>query len=122
MYPVIPLLRQLHKEDKLNAVQEQLLAPRMPAEELYDLENDPYEITNLAASNDPEHRRVLQQLRGALDDWIEETDDQGRRLEPPELVQQWIKVMYDRWGYPPRELKPPFVYVHPYWPLPGRTR
>ena len=121
MYPVVPLLRELHKEGKLNAVQEKLLAPRMPDEELYDLENDPYEINNLAVSADPEHRRVLQQLRDVLDGWIEETDDQGRRLEPPELVQQWIKVMYDRWGGPPKELEPPYVYVEPYWPLVGQT-
>jgi len=122
MYPVIPLLRELHKEGKLNAVQQALLAPRMPDEELYDLENDPYEVNNLAGSPDPEHQRVLQQLRGTLDNWIEETDDQGRHLEPPELVQQWIKVMYDRWGGPPEGFERPYVYGEPYWPLPGRSR
>ncbi len=122
MYPVIPLLRKLHKEGKLNAVQKTLLAPRMPDEELYDLDNDPYEINNLAGSAAPEHRRVLQQLRDALDGWIEETNDQGRRLESPELVQQWLKVMYDRWGGPPKEFESPFVYGEPYWPLPGRDR
>jgi len=122
MYPVIPLLRELHKQGKLNAAQETLLAPRMPDEELYDLKDDPYEINNLADSKDPKHRRVLQQLRDVLDHWIEETDDHGRRLEPPELVQQWIKVMYDRWGGPPKELKPPYIYDEPYWPLSGRTR
>ncbi|MFV2067589.1 MAG: sulfatase [Pirellulales bacterium] len=114
MYPVISLLRRLHKEGKLNAAQEQLVAPRMPDEELYDLESDPYEINNLAVSDDPEHRRMLRQLRDVLDDWIEETGDRGRRLEPPELVQQWIEVMYDRWGGPPKELAPPYVYGEPY--------
>ncbi|MHC4398780.1 MAG: hypothetical protein ACYTG0_03780 [Planctomycetota bacterium] len=98
------------------------MAPRMPDEELYDLENDPYEISNLAGSDDPEHRRVLRHLRGVLEGWIEETNDQGRRLEPPELVQHWIKVMYGRWDGPPKELKPPYVYGEPYWPLSGRTR
>lgn len=122
MYPVIPLLRELHEEGKLNAVQKTLLAPCMPDEELYDLENDPYEINNLAGSADAEHRRVLQQLRDALDNWIEETNDRGRQLEPPELVQQWMKVMYDRWGGPPKDFEPPYVYVEPYWPLPGRDR
>jgi len=122
MYPVIPLLRELHKEGKLNAAQQTLLAPRMPDEELYDLENDPYEINNLASSAEPEHQRALQQLRGTLEDWIEETNDQGRCLEPPELVQQWIKVMYDRWGGPPEGVEPPYVYGEPYWPLAGRSR
>jgi hypothetical protein len=122
MYPVISLLDRLHKEGKLNAVQSRLMAPRLPEEELYDLKNDPHEIDNLAASNDPEHRRVLRQLRGVLEDWIEETGDRGMIAEPPELVQQWMKVMYDRWGYPPKELKPPFVYSEPYWPLVERIR
>ncbi len=122
MYPVVSLLDRLHEEGKLNAVQAQLMAPRLPEEELFDLKNDPHEIRNLVGSDDPEHRRVLHQLRGALDDWIEETGDRGMHAEPPELVQQWMKVMYDRWGYPPEELKPPYVYGDPYWPLPGRTR
>ena len=121
MYPVIALLDQLDKEGKLNAVQKQLVAPRLPDEELYDLRSDPFEINNLAGSDDPEHRRTLRKLRGVLDDWMEETNDHGRQLEPPELVQQWIKVMYGRWGYPPDELKPPYVYTEPYWPLPDRT-
>jgi hypothetical protein len=28
----------------------------------------------------------LKRLRSALDKWIEETNDQGRQLEPPELA------------------------------------
>ena len=98
------------------------MAPRLTDEELYDLKSDPYEINNLVGSDDPEHRRALGELRGALDDWIEKTGDRGMRAEPPELVQQWMKVMYDRWGYPPKELQPPYVYGEPYWPLPGRTQ
>jgi hypothetical protein len=122
MYPVVPLLRELHRQGRLDPVQEALLAPRMPDEELYDLEADPYEIDNLAESEDPEHRRVLRQLRGVLDGWIEETGDRGRQLEPPELVQKWIEVMYGRWGGPPEELEEPYVYGTPYWPLPDDGR
>ncbi len=59
----------------------------------------------------------LQRATGVLDRWIEETNDQGRCLEPPELVQRWIGVMYDRWGGPPGVLRPPYVYGEPYWPL-----
>ena len=119
MYPVISLLNHLHKEGKLHDVQAKLMDPRLPEEELYDLKNDPHEINNLAGSDDPQHREVLHELRNVLDQWIEETGDQGMRAEPPELVQKWMKVMYDRWGYPPEELRPPFVYGEPYWPLPG---
>ena len=56
----------------------------MPEEELYDLESDPHEIRNLAAST--EHAPILQRLRQALEKWILETDDQGRIPEPEELI------------------------------------
>ena len=36
----------------------------MPEEELYDLQTDPYEIHNLAASDKPEHQAELKRLRG----------------------------------------------------------
>ena len=45
-------------------------------EELYDLENDPFELKNL--SNNPDYSDKLKDLSGALDNWIEEIDDLGR--------------------------------------------
>jgi hypothetical protein len=56
----------------------------MPEEELYDLQIDPHEVHNLAQS--PAHQEVRLRLRSVLDKWIDETDDQGRTLEPEELV------------------------------------
>jgi hypothetical protein len=50
----------------------------MSDEELYDLQTDPYEIHNLAASAQPEHQAELKKLRALLEKWIEETNDQGR--------------------------------------------
>jgi N-sulfoglucosamine sulfohydrolase len=81
-YPVWNLLKELHAQGKLAPAQEFLCQPTMPAEELYDLETDPHEIHNLAASDKPEHQVVLKHLRGVLEKWIEDTDDQGRVLEP----------------------------------------
>ena len=46
-----------------------------PEVELYDLENDPYELHNLAEN--PEYKPVLNQMRRALDDWMKETHDNG---------------------------------------------
>lgn len=83
-YPVWNLLKDLNAAGKLTPAQARLCAATMPPEELYDLESDPYEIHNLA--NDPAHRATLERLRGVLEAWIEETDDQGRVLEPEELV------------------------------------
>jgi len=95
-YPMIPLMRKLHAQGKLTPVQEVLLAPSRPAEELYDVRNDPYEINNLAGS--PEHEAVLVRMRAALNEWIDQSDDQGRVMEPPEVVKPWedkMKQNYD---------------------------
>lgn len=83
-YPVWNLLKELNAAGRLDPIQAALCAPTMPPEELFDLDRDPYEIRNLAAS--PEHRAVLERMRGAVDRWIRETDDQGQIMEPPEVA------------------------------------
>lgn len=83
-YPVWNLLKELHAAGKLTPEQAALCKPNMPEEELYDLQNDPHETRNLAGI--PEHQRTLQRLRGVLNKWIEDTNDQGRELEPGDLA------------------------------------
>lgn len=60
----------------MTSEQEALCAPHMPAEELYDLEADPHEVSNLA--KDARYAKKLEETRQALGRWITETDDQGR--------------------------------------------
>src|SRR6185503_13578203 len=79
-YPVWNLLKELDAQGKLTPLQKFLTAPTMPPEELYDIFADPHETKNLATS--PEHQAVLKELRTAVDQWIEESNDQGRTLEP----------------------------------------
>lgn len=45
-----------------------------PAEELYDLKADPYELTNVAT--DPTNRAIVAQFRRAMETWLEEQNDQ----------------------------------------------
>jgi N-sulfoglucosamine sulfohydrolase len=85
-YPVWNLLKELNAAGKLSPEQKVLCAPDMAAEELYDLEADPHEISNLATS--PQHRAVLNRLRGVLEKWIEDSHDQGKELEPLDLVRR----------------------------------
>src|SRR4030095_9192202 len=85
-YPVWNLLKELHAQGKLTPAQDFLCQPTMPSEELYDLENDPHEIKNLATSENREHLAALQRLRDTLEKWIADTDDQGRVFESPEVA------------------------------------
>ena len=48
---------------------------RKPYEELYDIENDPEEINNLA--EDPEYQKLKNQIREQLFAWIIDTRDLG---------------------------------------------
>ncbi len=57
--------RQLHRAGKLNAAQQQFFRPR-PAEQLFDIDNDPHQVHNLSA--DPAHRKTLLDLRRRLRD------------------------------------------------------
>lgn len=54
-------------------VREQFQSGRRPYEELYDLDNDVYETTNLA--DDPDYEHVCKQLQGRLVRWMEHTND-----------------------------------------------
>jgi N-sulfoglucosamine sulfohydrolase len=83
-YPAWNLLKALNATNALTPAQAALCAPTMPKEELYDLVTDPDEVRNLASS--PEHKAVLKRLRRVLDQWIKETRDQGRKLEPAALA------------------------------------
>jgi arylsulfatase A-like enzyme len=85
-YPVWNLLKDLKEQGKLTPPQEALCAPTLPEEELYDLQEDPHEIRNLARS--PGHQEILKRLRAALNQWIEETNDQGKTLEPADVVER----------------------------------
>jgi uncharacterized sulfatase len=49
---------------------------RRPAEELYDLRQDPDERQNVVA--DPRHAKQLARLRALLDAWMEDTGDASK--------------------------------------------
>lgn len=86
-YPVWNLIKDLGTQGKLSEWQESFyLAPTTAPEELYDLETDPWAMNNLVQSSKPEHQTVLKRLSAALERWSEESKDQGRILEPPEVT------------------------------------
>jgi N-sulfoglucosamine sulfohydrolase len=87
-YPVLRLMHRLHDSGelaRLNPHAERLMAPTRPEEELYDLTADPYELNNLAG--DPQQAETLARLRGELEHWLVESDDQGRFPEDPAVIE-----------------------------------
>jgi len=64
-----------------------------PVEELYDVENDPWEINNLAA--DPKYTDVLDRMRNALDNWRIETRDVAVIPETEYIKLAGDQSMYD---------------------------
>ena len=65
-----------HAEGTLPAITEEIFFGPRPAEELYEIGEDPDEINNLA--EDPKYKDELERHRKILDDWINETDDKGQ--------------------------------------------
>jgi len=66
-------ITRLAAEGKLNEAQMAYAGPTRPLEELYDSQADPHQVRNLADS--PEHKPVLERLRGALRQWMRESRD-----------------------------------------------
>lgn len=84
-------LREWHGEGKLSAIQEKLLFRKTrPVEELYDLNDDPRELNNLASN--PRYTKQLKAMRGQLDEWIAQTRDQGQQVESMQMFDSDMAV------------------------------
>lgn len=138
-YPGIALMNVLHLEGKLPPAQEAFMRPTKPPEELYDLRSDPDEIRNLAA--DPAHAEVLEELRGALQQWRQAAGDPGVAEDfrhsgwsskyPTRSLPEWKSILSEWEDYvlrgapfPKIPMPPEFISGRPpresYSPLPLR--
>jgi arylsulfatase A-like enzyme len=95
---ILKAIRQYHAEGKLNPTQSLVVRETRPEEELYDVNADPFEINNLA--NDPDYSKTLVELRGRLDSWMEETQDQGRESESEAMYDSDMAVYLKKYKGP----------------------
>ena len=85
------------EKNLLTPVQAKLLMP-LEGEELYDIENDPYETVNLIGKTSFE--KVHHQLKGQLDDWFANSQDKGLQNDSDAIIehlkQYWTKTFENR--------------------------
>ncbi|WP_162555803.1 sulfatase family protein [Reichenbachiella versicolor] len=91
---IMKTLRDMYDNGELNKVQARFVDDIRPAEEFYDLLEDPHETNNLIHSYDRDHAIALAEHRDILYRWIIETDDKGRFPESNDA----LRAVLQRWG------------------------
>lgn len=82
-------MAELHdwfESGRMSVQQAAWFEPR-PAEEFYDLQNDPHEVNNLAG--DPAYREEIERLRKALADWRQRVPDLSDEPEAEMMQRFW---------------------------------
>ena len=83
--PMMQEFLQLRDEGKLDSTQMNWFKTK-PVEELYDVDNDPDELHNLA--NQPAYKNKLLELRNAFNKWTKKFGDLGS-LQEKQMIAQW---------------------------------
>jgi len=69
LYGNLNVMMAMHEQGTLSPIQDLFFQTVKPAEELYDVRTDPWEVNNLA--QDPSYAKKLDEMRGYLAEWIE---------------------------------------------------
>ncbi|MDP6651332.1 MAG: sulfatase [Gammaproteobacteria bacterium] len=85
--PVMQELLRMRDAVELNQIQAQWFRTSKQEEELFDVRNDPYELSNLAA--DPSYSEQLVELRQEMDSWMSLIDDKGLMPEAELIESMW---------------------------------
>ncbi|RTE54688.1 sulfatase [Arenibacter aquaticus] len=81
-----------YENGECNPIQRAYWNPK-PVEELYDTENDPWEINNLA--EDPKYADILTEMRNANHNWLVNIKDTGFMPEDERSIRAGDKAIYD---------------------------
>ncbi len=96
-YPILRNMRELYAAGELPANCMPFFAARKPAEQLYDMHKDPFNLHDLAS--DPAMAKVLEQMRGYLDEWLSHYPDMGRYPESGETMSRIMEDRVKQYGY-----------------------
>ena len=103
-HPVMEEMLRLRTEDKLAGDQLVMFQSPHPTEQLYDIENDEYELNNLA--EDAAHTNVIERMREMLTAWQSEFGDMGN-ISEEEMVAKWYPN-----GTQPQTASPLFIPIN----------
>ncbi|WP_228852996.1 sulfatase family protein [Aegicerativicinus sediminis] len=84
--PMMPVFLKLKEMGKLNTIQQSWFETKTE-EELYDCENDPFNIHNLA--EDHKYATILAEMRKALENHLENRHDMGLQPEAQLINNMW---------------------------------
>ncbi len=87
MFPVMQALWAGNEAGSLSPQQRFYFVSPRPLEELYDTQQDPQELMNLAGQ--PSHARTLDRMRGAMDDWLARVGDKSAVDEGDMIESMW---------------------------------
>ena len=90
--PSIVSWEQAYKNGECNETQS-IFWNKKPVEELYDTENDPWEVNNLAEN--PKYKDVLERMRTANKKWVARINDTGFIPEADRVDRAGEMPMYD---------------------------
>lgn len=82
--PTQHALNKVRNDGKLTQAQADVFMAPRPAEELFNVKNDPEQFLNLASM--PQYQEKLKELRGLLNNWQYHTGD----TTPDELTKDWF--------------------------------
>jgi arylsulfatase A-like enzyme len=80
-------LHRLKEAGELTEAQAQWFRETKPEEELFDVNNDPHELNNLA--NDPAYKDKLEELKAECERWVNSFEDTGLMPETELLAKLW---------------------------------
>jgi len=91
--PAVHVMRKLKFESKLSDDQKVFFENTKPKEQLFDLQNDPHELNNLA--DNPDYKEILEKLRNQLSATEKEMTSEDNTFHPivPKAVNiiDWLK-------------------------------